>query len=78
MVAGEDSGCGVPGVEAGLAEDGTLAARIPPCTGQLRVGSVPVRKGTVATRGHADVARPPVVGSIFAIVMPGGGGPKPT
>lgn len=61
-----------------LTEDGALAAKTPLCKRQVCVGSVPDKNGNVATRGHAGVARPPLIGSIVAIVMPGGGGPKPS
>jgi len=44
----------------------------PPCNGQICVGAVPFKNGTVTIRGHPEVARPPLCGSIVAIVIPGG------
>src|ERR1700682_1967889 len=44
----------------------------PPCSGQICVGAVPLRKGMVAIRGQPAVARPPLSGSIVAIVIPAG------
>src|SRR5690348_13938540 len=80
--AGENGGCGAPAELGGdsiggLVDSGVLALKIPPCRRQICVGSVPERNGSAATRGHEGVARPPVVGSMVAMVMPGGGGPKP-
>jgi hypothetical protein len=83
LVAGAWVGAGCTAAELGKDCAGrlpgglVLAAKIPLCRRQGWVGSVPDRNGNVAIRGHAGVARPPVVGSIVAIVMPGGGGPNP-
>src|ERR1700719_122858 len=66
---------GVVGVipNTGAADGGTLA-RIPPCSGHIWVGAVPIRNGNGNCFGHAGVASPPDSGSIFAIVIPLGSG----
>jgi len=51
-----------------------MLARIPPCSGHIWVGAVPIRNGSGICLGHAGVARPPDSGSIVAIVMPDGSG----
>lgn len=75
----EDAGCtGFPGGAAGVVAVGATGAGVdttaPPWSGHNQVGAVPARNGRVIARGQAVVARPPLAGSIVAIVIPRGTG----
>src|SRR5215472_10800576 len=72
------TGCGAADGAVGVigfADAGAGAlARIPPCSGHICVGAVPIRNGRGICLGQAGVASPPDSGSIVAVVIPDGSG----
>ena len=69
--AGIVPGGGIPGIEGIV---GGADAKMPPCSGHICVGWVPVRNGNSTCLGHAELASPPDSGSTVAIVIPDGSG----
>ena len=62
------TGAGAAGIGGEVGKVGAEGAdaRMPPWTGHIVVGAVPAMNGSDTPRGHDDVARPPVSGSIVA------------